>query len=265
MYSRRRIIQKYLYYLFTASNGKGHGIHSPFVFDFITHVLNADRNDPISDRIERLRKQMLADNRTIPVEDFGAGSGSVNTRIRRIADITRHAAKSKKYGRLLSRIASYYQPRTILELGTSVGISTAYLAGSSPLATVFTLEGDPETAVVAAKNFETLGLSKIQLIKGNFDTTLGTALNMINSIDLAFIDGNHRKEPTLDYFRQLLRHKAENSLFVFDDIHWSEEMELAWEEIKRHPSVLLTIDLFFLGLVFFRNEFHVKQHFTVRF
>ncbi|HNR16193.1 MAG TPA: SAM-dependent methyltransferase, partial [Chitinophagaceae bacterium] len=84
-------------------------------------------------------------------------------------------------------------------------------------------------------------------------------------IDFAFIDGNHRQEPTERYFNQLLPKMHHESILVFDDIHWSSEMEQVWKTIKDHPSVRCTVDLFFIGVVFFRDEFREKQHFSIRF
>jgi len=130
---------------------------------------------------------------------------------------------------------------------------------------VITLEGSVAIAEKALENFRDMGLKKIKLVQGNFDDTLSKVLNALESIDMAFVDGNHRKAPTLDYFRQLIPVMSAESVIVFDDIHWSREMEEAWEEIRNHPRVMLSIDLFFIGIVFFNPSFKVKQHFTIRF
>ncbi len=265
MYSRPQLLRKYLHYLITSSNGKGHGIHSPFVFDFIEKVLNDKNVFPAYEQMENLRRQLLKDKTILEVADFGAGSAITKKRHRSIKEIARYAAKPKKYGQLLYRIAHYYQPQTILELGTSLGLSTAYLSLANPSAEIFTFEGASSVASVAENNFRLLGLTNIELVKGNFDETLPGILEKTADAGLAFIDGNHRKEPTLQYFNLLLPKTGGSSIFIFDDIHWSPGMENAWEEIKQHPSVLCTIDLFFAGVVFFRNEFKIKQHFTIRF
>jgi len=149
-------------------------------------------------------------------------------------------------------------------LGTSLGISSAYLASGNPNGKLLTIEGASSISAVANKNFQSLGLTNIELLTGNFDIILPDILKA-SVPDFVFIDGNHRKEPTLDYFHQLLKKAGESSIFIFDDIHWSREMEAAWHEIKNHSSVMLTVDLFFIGLVFFRPEFKVKQDFIIRF
>jgi predicted O-methyltransferase YrrM len=265
VYSRFRVLQKYLYYLLTASNGKGHGIHSPFVYHFIAGILNDKRKYPAYTVVEGLRKKLLKDETVIPVNDYGAGSAVSNSKTRRIGAIAQHAAKQKKYAQLLFRISQAYQPSTIVELGTSLGISTAYLAMANKSAKLFTLEGAPSIGAKAENNFRQLGLTNITVVNGRFDDILSGILEQVEHVDLAFVDGNHRKAPTLEYYNQLLAKARPGSLFIFDDIHWSAEMEVAWAAIKQHHATMLTIDLFFIGLVFFREEFKIKQHFTIRF
>lgn len=265
MYSSFQLAKKYLHYHFTAYNGKGHGMHSPFVFQFILHVLNNRSGFVAPVQIEQLRKELLQDKRILEIDDFGAGSRVAKSKKRSVAELARSALKPKKYAQLLFRLVKYDQPQTILELGTSLGITTSYLAAANPSASITTIEGSKAVAAVASENFATLGLANIRQQVGNFDDLLPALLHRFSSVDLAYIDGNHRYEPTVNYFRQLLPAVHNNSVLVFDDIHWSEEMEKAWEEIKQHPSVQCTVDIFFLGFVFFRKEFKVKQHFTVRF
>lgn len=265
MYHAPYLAFKYLRYYLTSSNGKGHGTHSPFIFDFITKVLNDKSNYTEYKKAEELRRQLLNDSRVFIIEDFGAGSAVLKQHERSIKSIARNAAKSRKYGQLLFRIVKYYQPATILELGTSLGITTTYLSLASPASKIVTMEGAKELAEIAKRNFRQLEISNIELVKGNFDDTLPDVLNRTSTIDFAFIDGNHRQIPTENYFHLLLPHLHNDSILVFDDIHWSKEMEQAWETIKRSPDVRCTIDLFFIGIVVFRKEFREKQHFTIRF
>ena len=265
MYNLFTFSAKYLNYFLTASSGKGHGIHSPFVFDFVTKVLN-DKNRPDAfGKIEGLRADLVKKEERIVVEDLGAGSAIDPSRERRISDIARNAAKPAKLGRLLYRTIEYYKCRNILELGTSLGLSTAYMASSPPIENVITLEGAVSISNQARQNFTALSLSNIEIITGNFDNTLEGVLKNHPKPDLVFFDGNHRREPTLRYFRQCLATAAENDIFIFDDIHWSAEMEEAWREICKNDAVTCSIDLFFIGLVFFRKDFREKQAFTIRY
>lgn len=265
MYNAFQLGFKYLQYYITASNGKGHGVHSPFVFDFIINVLNSKGTYYCFNEIEQVRKAYLANNEVIEVEDFGAGSRTGATKKRVIKNIARSALKPRKYSQLLFKIATYYKPKTILELGTSLGITTAYLSNSNKESRIITLEGSGNIASVAANTFKQLGLENVTQITGNFDETLSSALKQSGVTDFAYIDGNHRYEPTVRYYREILPFINEDSILIFDDIHWSKEMEQAWEEIKNHEAVTLSIDLFFIGLVFFKKDFKVKQHFIIRY
>jgi len=287
MYSRLQLARKYIRYYLTASNGKGHGVHSPFVYEFIRNVLRDRRSYPAYALVEGLRARLLQDERVLEVEDLGAGSGISKSRQRAVRDIARHAAKPAKLGRLLYRIARYYRCRCVVELGTSLGLSTGYLAGGAggdagvvgrvrqrdhrPMvddlggARIWTIEGAPAVAAVAADDLRQLGLDHVQLVVGNFDERLEEVLASAGEVDLVFVDGNHRKEPTLRYFHLLMKRCAPGAIFIFDDIHWSREMEEAWAAICADPRVFMTIDLFFIGVVVFREEFKVPQHFVIRF
>jgi predicted O-methyltransferase YrrM len=235
------------------------------VFDFIKNVLNDHHSKPFYKSIENRRKELLRNKDYIDVEDFGAGSGIIRTNKRRIDKIAASSLKPKKYAQLMHRMVSYYKPSNIIELGTSLGITSTYLACGHKKAQVDTFEGSSAIAAIARETFEKLSLNNIQIHQGDFDDTLPIFLASRPKIDLAFIDGNHRKEPTLRYFEELLKVANDNTIIIFDDIHWSEEMESAWESIKNHPKVTLTTDLFFIGIVLFKKDFLTKQHFTIRF
>ena len=265
MYSPLKLAAKYLSWFLSASNGKGHGVHSPFVFDFIINVLNDKRNFYAYSDLERLRNNLLSNKKVLQIEDFGAGSVVSKTKMRSVKEIAKSALKPIKFGQLFFRMVDYYGTKNILELGTSLGITSSYLALANQSATVTTMEGSKVIAQVATQNFNSLGLKNIQQVLGNFDSTLPTFLTTSKPLDFVFIDGNHRKLPTLNYFKQLLPHLHNDSIVIFDDVHWSEEMEEAWEIIKKDERVRLTIDLFFIGIVFFKAEFKVPQHFSIRF
>ncbi len=265
MYSSFQLAEKYFHYYFHSYNGKGHGVHSPFVFDFIIHVLNDRKKYDCYSKIESQRKQLLSNNNLIDVEDFGAGSAIIPFKKRKIKDIAASSLKKKKYAQLLFRIAHYYHAKTIVELGTSFGITTSYLASANPDSNVYTFEGASNIAEIAQQNFKKAGLVNIELIQGNFAKTIPVNEEKTGIIDLLFVDGNHRKNATIEYFDLFLKKSSTDSIFIFDDIHWSGEMEQAWEIIKSHTAVTLSIDLFFIGLVFFSKDFKIKQDFPIRF
>jgi predicted O-methyltransferase YrrM len=265
LYSRFQLAKKYLQYYFTASNGKGHGMHSPFVFDFILNVLNNGRGYALPEEVEKCREKLLGSTKKIDVADFGAGSRVHKENKRAVAAIALHALKPPKYAGMLYRLAYHYKPSNIIELGTSLGITTAYLAKGSPKAEVYTIEGSSSVRDMARSVFNELAIENIKSLGGKFDVLLPEVLGALNKVDVAYVDGNHRLEPTMNYFSQLVDKSHNDSILIFDDIHWSKEMEQAWDQIKAHPSVRCSIDLFFLGMIFFRSEFKEPQHFKIRF
>lgn len=265
MYSSFQSAIKYISYYITASNGRGHGIHSPFVFDFIKNVLDDKTEYPQYKIVEKLRSDLLRNKTILSVDDLGAGSAVHKSNQRTISSLAKKSAKPSKYAQLLFRIAKKYQSKKILELGTSLGITTSYFALSDPASKVVTVEGSESIAQIANNNFKQLKLENVELIEGNFDDLLPSIVNQFPTIDLVFLDGNHRKEPTINYFKTVLPAINNYSVVIFDDIHWSKEMEEAWDYCKLNERVTLSIDLFFLGILFFRNEIKEKQHFTIRF
>lgn len=241
-----------------------HGVHSPFVYDLITEVFENKTPYYCYEEIEKRRFLLEKSDKTIQVTDFGAGSHVNNNKTRKVSDIAKNAAKPKKFAQLLFRLVNRFQPQNIVELGTSLGLTSLYLANANTKSKLYTFEGCPETAQIARGIFQKYPCHNIEQIIGNFDQTYLEFLERSLTIDFAFFDGNHRKEPTLRYFYDSLPFKTESSVFIFDDIHWSDEMREAWEEIKKHPEVTVTIDLFFIGLVFFKKD-QAKEDFVIKF
>ena len=254
---------KYFFKFLLASKNE-HSLHSPFVFDLYTKIVKDQKTLPIYPKIENLRKKLLKNRNFIEISDFGAGSRIYKTNHREIRQIAKSAEKAPKFGRLLFRLIQHFKPRTIFDLGTSLGITTIYESKAYEAAKVFTFEGCSETANIAKENFRTLNCQNIEVIVGNLDETLTTQLTEIQTLDFAFFDANHRYEPTVRYFEMCRTKANEDSVFVFDDIHWSDEMHGAWNYISNHPSVMISIDLFFVGLIFFRKN-QPKQHFVLRY
>ncbi len=238
-----------------------HSLHSPFLFDFYTKIIR--RESIAVPVIESLRKQLSNDHREIEVRDFGAGSKHLSGQMRKISDITKISLSDVKFSTLYSRIVAYSKAKTIVELGTSLGINTLYLA-QQPESKVYTFEGSPAIAEIASISFEFGGATNIELITGNLDTTLYSTLSRLPKIDLVFMDANHRYEPTLRYFESLLARSHHKTIFIVDDIHDTPEMEKAWIEIKKHPLVYTSADLFRCGILFLDPSLN-KQHVVLRF
>lgn len=258
------MIAAYIKYLLRSGNE--HSIHSPFLFDLYTQIIaqRKDNNPDYAD-LKALRKELLKSNREIEILDLGAGSRVNKSNLREIKTIAKNAEKPEKFGKLFNRLIRRFQPQTILELGTSLGLTTLYMSRAKPDAHILSFEGCPETAKIARQNFSKTGAKNIEVVVGNIDETLPDELKKLASgLDYAYFDANHRYEPTVRYFETCLPYATNDSLFIFDDIYWSSEMTQAWEYVKNHPQVTLTVDLFWIGLVFFRKE-QEKENFTLRF
>ena len=256
-----RFTKDYLLHRFKAKTR--HGVHSPFVYRLIDEVIYDFEPKKVYIEIEALRKQLLNDNRTINVIDLGAGSKVNNDQTKKISDIARNALKPPRLAQLLYRLAADLKPGNIIELGTCLGITTIYLQKAVPEAKVYTLEGSPETAAVALEIFADANVASIKEITGNFDDTLPGVINELDQLDFVFVDGNHQKKATLQYFEWCLPKVHENTLLIFDDIYWSEGMKQAWGEIKANPKVTVTVDLFWIGLVFFKPG-RAKEDFSIK-
>lgn len=236
-----------------------YNLHSPRIYEFITNTLEDDRSYYAFDKIEEIRTHLLQDNTRLQILDLGAGSKTSKEKTRTIKEIASSALSPSYQCKLLFRIVQYLKPRHILELGTSLGISTMYLAEGNTKAKLTSIEGSQAIADIALRNFSYLKQTQIKLKVGNFDEILPNILPQIENLDLVYIDGNHQYEPTIKYFEMILPYLNENSLVIFDDIYWSKEMSQAWQEIKASNSVSQTIDLYFFGLVMFKQDFKEKQ------
>ncbi|MFM7218298.1 MAG: O-methyltransferase [Bacteroidota bacterium] len=239
-------------------------MHSPFVFDFVNNLLRDTTPYYAFKPIEKIRNSLLKDRRTIQVTDFGSGSTQRSEYPTKISELAARQLLPAKYGQLLFRLVNRFQPATILELGTSLGVTSLYLAAANTKSKVVTLEGSGETIAIAEEIFERFNARSIGTRAGEFSSTLLPSLEELTRLDFLFVDGNHRYGPTLDYFQTALPFCHDGSVMVFDDIHWSRDMEQAWEEIRRHGNVTLSIDLFRLGILFFQPG-RRQEHFTLKF
>ncbi|PCJ67395.1 MAG: SAM-dependent methyltransferase [Bacteroidetes bacterium] len=254
-YSKLKITKAYLSYFISGKTK--HGIHSPTVYDFIENIIDKAYKSK-SKSIENERTRLKKSKQVIDFKDYGKYG---NIFRKNISDIARASLKSAKYATLLSQLVKYYKAKRVLEVGTSLGITTAYLAQNKDIL-VDTYEGDHTVANLAQGVWNQLGLTNVSSIVGNFDATLSEIDDVI--YDVIYIDGNHKLDPTLRYFDQLQKNASESTVFIFDDIHYSKQMEEAWKQIKEMSKVSITIDLFFLGIVFMDPTLS-KQNFILRY
>lgn len=243
---------KYLEYKLTARHRKGFGIHSPFVFDLVSRIFRNKTPGDVVFTVESIRQNLIGCKDIIKINDLGAGPAGRRSNIRKVSDIARHSAVPKKYGKFLYALAAEYGSPSVIELGTSLGMSTMYMAMSATGSEVITVEGCPETAAIAKENFRKAGLKNISSYTGSFDSVLPQILQKVRP-GLVFIDGNHRKEPVLKYFEAVAEAAGDKTVVVLDDIYTSREMSEAWNEIKLHQNVSVSVDIYRMGLVFFRR------------
>jgi len=242
----------------------GHGIHSPFVYDLYTQCIDLNSKSEDFTRIETIRETMLKNKTAIPQSGFGAGSKNLKKGKVTIGDITKQTSIPPYMGQLLFSLVRYFKPDTIIELGTSLGISTLYLAAGYRSSKVISIEGDEAIATKANENINKLGFNDVSVICGDFDTQIHSILNKVEKIGIVFIDGNHTEEATMRYYKLFSERSNNETLIIFDDIRWSDGMQKAWNNICEDKNVSISIDLFNCGLVFFRKGI-VKQHFTLRY
>lgn len=252
----------YIKHYFTAKSR--HGVHSPFVYELVDDVIYdfSAKTDYLP--VEQIRQQLLQSKTKVNVIDLGAGSHINKNQVKEVGEIAKNALKSPRLAQLIYRLVAHFEPKNIVELGTCLGVTSLYLNLANPAAKITTIEGCREIADVAAKNFAVMEARNVDLLVGNFDDALPQVLEKEPHIDFVFIDGNHTEAATLRYFDWILPKAYDKTVIVFDDIYWSEGMKAAWKKIKQHPQVTVTIDLFWVGLVFFKKD-QVKENFKVKF
>lgn len=245
-------------------------MHSPFVYHFYSELIK--NKNPFDDftHLNEIRLELLKNKTVISFVDLGAGSRKINstknnTNQRTIRQIAKHGISQKKQAEFLYRVVNYFSPNVIVEIGTSIGLSTLYLSKAKSSATVYTLEGSEELVKFSKALFEKEGCRNIESVSGNFNESFPMLLQKLPQVDFLFLDGNHQYDTTVNYFNLAIKKKNSQSVFIIDDINWSSEMQRAWKYISEHPEVRLSFDFFQFGVVFFREEQKEKEHFVLKF
>ncbi len=258
------LTKSYLTYLAKAKTR--YKVHSPFVFDLVENVLKDKTEYPEFKKIETYKKRISRSKAIIETVDFGIRSKDKHytTTLEKLGSIVKRRSQSKNHARLLYRLSRYFRPENVLEFGTAAGFSAAYIKAPIPESKMISLEGCASLASVASNNLKRLKINNTDISIGDFSVTLPRVLKRFKKLDFVFFDGNHRREPTLDYFNRCVELAHEDTVFIFDDIHWSSGMEQAWNTIKKDERVSISLDIFWSGLVFFRKGI-TKQDFIIRY
>ncbi len=247
-------VKSYLSYWLNAVNE--HSLQAPFIYDLYKKVLKK----PITeDPINEVRNRLINSKHQVTVNGFGAGSQVSNGAMRNVADIAKYGITKHKHAQLLARLIAYLESKHILELGTSLGVNTLYLSKNAECL-VTTIEGEESLMNIAESVFEAQGRNNINTHCGDIDKLLPEIIQQGSKLDFVFFDANHTKEATLNYFSQCIKKKHDQTCFVFDDIHWSKGMEEAWDRIKSHYEVTLSIDIYQMGIVFFNPEIRKQDY-----
>ena len=281
--------KSWLRHQLTAWNTGGEGVHSPYLFEWVRMVMMDKNAYYIWGEIERCRERMLRDERELEFVDYGSAIKSRSLEngseavcrlkfrdMRRVCDIARRSLAKRKYAQMLSRLVNWlgashslengsgtaysleFRGLTIVELGTSLGVTTAYMAAMDSRNRVVTFEGCEAVANMARENWKALNINNIECRVGKIDAEQLT--RDIEHLDVAFIDANHTYASTCKYFDVLAGKVHEKSVIVVDDIHHSKEMERAWKAICADARVTSTIDLYQMGLVFFDKHYWRRNY-----
>ena len=257
-------ILKYIEHLFYRRHRQGRRIHSPYLFDFVHHVIfNASKGE-VPVKIQKLHRELRNDLNLIPAGTLGEQSSADQSENRTVRSFVRVSSVSRKQGALLYRISQWIKPEIIIELGTGLGVSAMYLASGAPLCPMHTIEGNPDRADFAVRVIKRCGLEGVKVHYGDLDQKLNDIIPDIKGRFVAFVDANHRYDPTISYVRRLITTVGEEAVIIMDDIYWSRGMNLAWQEVISWPEVRVSIDLYHMGILLLRKDLH-KVHVKIKF
>ncbi len=247
-------IYKYLEHLFHRRYRKGRGIHSPYLFTLVHDVIFNAQGIDIPNEIREIHLRLRKDRTRIGAGTLGTKTPVDRSGERTVGSFVRGSSVSPRYGELLFRIAQWFKPDMILELGTGLGVSTLYLASGAPDVPVHSLEGSVERAAFAAQLVCRCHLEQVSIHWGDLDKKLEEVLPLVEGRFVAFLDANHRYEPTIRYVRSILERAGDEAVIVMDDIYWSKGMQAAWKEVVSWPEIRVSIDLFHMGILLLRND-----------
>ncbi len=254
------IVRHFQYYWRAKTKNR---INHDFVLEFLNNTIENKEEFPFFEPLEALREKLKNDNSPLIKQDLGAGSQTNPVKNTTTALLAKNSQSFPMTAQFLFRVTNWLHPKTMVELGTSLGIGTIYQALGSKDGKMYSVEGCPNTTAVARKVVNDFEVDNIEIAQGNFDDLLPEYLEKIKSLDYIFVDGNHLEKPTIAYFEMCLPYVHENSVLVFHDIRWSDGMVAAWEHIKKQKSISLTIEVYDVGIVFFKKDIGEKQNFSL--
>jgi predicted O-methyltransferase YrrM len=244
----------YLKWFSKARHWKGFGIHSPFAYSFVKDVIYDNFRYPEYAKVNSITKQIKKE-----IKDAHITSPNKTSYV----DALKIGVRRKER-RLLFRIVKAFKLPKIIELGTGAGFSTSSMALANEKSNIVTLDNNSDLQCVVKKVFEKELDTTTTFITQSFDEVLEDILQQEGLHGMVFVDGNHKKEATINYFETIMKHATPETIIAFHDIHWPEEMNDAWNYIKKDARVKITFDLFNIGIIFF-NPGLQKQDYNVIF
>ncbi|WP_162415455.1 O-methyltransferase [Cyclobacterium roseum] len=249
--------QLWEYFIYFLKKEDEHSLHSPFYFNCYRELISYLKiNKGGISSLEKKRILFLEQNTKIVSEDYGAGSRWESGSGRTVSTIMKRVTTPLKFSLVYQFLCKQTPANIVLDLGTSLGINTAYLS-KSVKGKLYSFEGDPAQMELAKKHLDSH--FNVQLVSGNLDETLSEVVQGLQGIDFVLMDANHRYAPTIAYFDLISPKLHGSSIVVLADIHWSLEMKRAWNHLKRSPRVTCSMDFFDCGVLFFRPE-PVRSH-----
>ncbi len=254
-----------LYFNYFLNVTDQHSLQAPFIFNLYTNLIQGIKNNNGIEEIEVIRKSFLKDHTKIRGIDLGAGSRVTKSGYdKTVAMIAKHGISSKKDCIFLSELVKRIQPKTSIELGTSLGIATAYLANSIKHGSIFTFEGNEALVQKSKYVFHLVNCENVHLIKGDIDDMLPGQLTQLDKVDFAIIDANHTYRALLRYFDLLKVKMGDSGVMVIDDIRWSVEMYSGWKKLILDEAVTTSIEFLNKGVLMFKKRIQ-KQHYILSY
>jgi predicted O-methyltransferase YrrM len=241
------------------------GAHRTVVLDALRARTDSDE-ESAGRAIAELRQRLSDDHRPLTIEDHGAGTrgmvgGEAKPAVRTISEIYGRAAATPAWGRILYRLVRALEPRSVLELGTNLGVSAAHLAAALEVnerrgggsGRLVTIEGDAGLADLARENLARLGhAGRTTVLTGRFSDVLDSVKREHGPFDLAFIDGHHEEAATRDYWLSIRGAMDGGGCVAFDDIEPGRPVRRAWKRIVAEERAAggAAVDLIGMGLLF---------------
>ncbi len=234
-------------------------VDSPLVYQLCLDIQSAHDAKTQFKKIEDKRAQLLMDNTLINVQSLGSQSKVNRSEIRSIRQIALSSVSPRNKCELLYGLVKTTKAKTVLELGTSLAISTAYVAAVDRVDYIKSVE---DSSKIHSYNENLAHNSKINMIQSDFQSYIENELNNKAKYDCIVLDGRHDEIATISYVNQLINLLNPNGIIIVDDIYWSNGLMNAWKTLRNDYRYNLKIDLFYYGVL--SNQASIKEEIDLK-